>query len=245
MGISKLKLIINGLWEIFLQLIYPRRCPVCDNIVTPFGEKICPRCITKLKIIEEPWCIKCGKALLQETALCRDCERQEHYFERGRSLYEYRSAALSIYRFKYGGRREYASLYASHIRRFLGPFIESVRPDMLIPIPLHRKRYRKRGYNQAEILAKEISSEMNIPVCKGAMRRIKNTSVMKMLAPSERRDNIKNAFIISRNSVKLKTIIIIDDIYTTGATIDEAARALKEAGAKKVYFVTLAGGSSL
>lgn len=218
---------------------------MCDKIVTPFGEKICTPCMDRFKIISPPWCMKCGKKLADEAQLCSDCASASHMYNRGRSLYEYASAALSIYKFKYGGRREYADYYGEQIAEYLGDFIRKVKPDALIPIPLHRKRLNKRGYNQAEELAKAIGKYTGIPMESKLLKRVRNTTAMKQLSPGERRANLKNAFIISGNSVKLRTIIIIDDIYTTGTTLDEAARAFHEAGVGDIYFITLAGGSSV
>ncbi len=228
-----------------IQLVYPRRCPVCDRIVYPFGEKICSSCIDGFKLISPPWCIRCGKKLMEESTLCSDCENAEHIFTRGRSLYEYASSAMSIYRFKYGGRREYAEYYGEQIAEYLGDFIRKVNPDALVPIPLYKGKLNKRGYNQAEELAKAITKYTGVPTERGLLKRVKNTTAMKMLSRGERRANLKNAFIISRNSVKLRTIIIIDDIYTTGTTLDEAARVFKDAGVDNIFFITLAGGSSV
>lgn len=227
------------------QLVFPRRCPACDGIVTPFGEKICSGCLDKFRIIAPPWCMKCGKRLANESQFCSDCEEADHSFIRGRSLYEYTSVAMSVYKFKYGARREYADYYGEQIAEYLGDFIKRINPDALIPIPLYGPKLNKRGYNQAEELARAIGRYTGISVESKLLKRIKNTVPMKLLSRDERRSNLKKAFIISRNSVKLRTIIIIDDIYTTGTTLDEAARVFREAGVDNIYFITLAGGYSV
>ncbi len=227
------------------DLLFPRRCPVCDGIVREAGEKICLSCLGKLKLLTPPWCLCCGKKLSEETEYCPECRETKQPFARGRMLYEYQSAAPGIYRFKYGGRREYADFFGEQAALYLGDFIRSVTPQALIPIPLHKKRERKRGYNQAELLAEAIGRRMGVPVLRRALVRTRNTVPLKCLNPLERQNNLKRAFKIARNDVKLKTIIIIDDIYTTGSTIKEAARVLKQAGAEKVYFITLAGGSGI
>lgn len=231
--------------EIGMQLLFPLRCPVCDDIVRPFGKRICLNCMKKLKPLTPPWCMRCGKKLLREQELCSDCKSLEHKFVRGRSLYEYQSAADSIYRFKYGGRQEYAEFFGEEMAALLGDFIRNVSPDALVPVPLHRKRERKRGYNQSGLLAEVIGRYMNIPVYDKLLIRVKNTMPLKRQNPKERQNNLKKAFIVAQNDVKLNTIIVVDDIYTTGSTIDEISMALREQGVQNIYFITLATGEGI
>ncbi len=241
----RIKFYVKAGIKVCLQLLFPLRCPVCDQIVRPFGEKICLECMKRLKPLTPPWCMKCGKKLWREQEYCSDCRRIEHRFIRGRALYEYSSAASSIYRFKYKGRREYAEFFGEESAVFLGDFIRSVKPDGLVPVPLHRKRRRKRGYNQAKLLADVLGSRMNIPVYGNIVVRVKNTIPLKRLNPKERQNNLKKAFIVARNDVKLDTVIVVDDIYTTGSTIDEVSAALEKCGVKNIYFVTLACGEGI
>lgn len=237
--------IIKKLYGEGLQLLFPLRCPVCDGIVRPAGEKICLDCMGKLKLLTPPWCMKCGKKLTEEGEYCRDCLRKGHSFRRGRALYEYDSASLSIYRFKYGGRREYADFFGEQIGEYLGDFVKGIRPDALIPVPLHKKRMAARGYNQAELLARAIGERLHVPVYARLVARVKNTAPLKRLNSKERQNNLKKAFIIAQNDVKLGKVILIDDIYTTGSTMDEIARVLKEAGVKEVYCIALACGTGV
>lgn len=224
----------------FLQLLFPLRCPVCDGIVQPQGEKICLECMRSLRMITPPWCMRCGKKLQEEGEYCADCAERGRAFVRGRALYEYASAAQAIYRFKYGGRREYAEYFGEQLAEYLGEFIVGVRPDGLVPIPLHGSRRRRRGYNQAELLARALGARMGLPVYAGLLRRVKKTPPLKELKAGERQNNLKKAFNVAQNDVKSKVFILIDDIYTTGSTVEEAARTLVEAGAAAVYFVALA-----
>ena len=224
------------------ELLFPRRCPVCDGIVTPRGEKICLKCLGKLKPVAAPWCVICGKGLRGEGSLCGECQKGRiHAFRRARALYDYPSAAPAIYRLKYEGRREYADFFGEEMARYLGDFIREVGPDGIIPIPLHKKRMRKRGYNQAGVLAKVLGRELGLPVYENILFRVKNTAPLKQQNYEERQNNLKKAFLVRKNDVKLYTIILIDDIYTTGTTVDEAAMALMEGGIPNVYVVTLAG----
>lgn len=227
-----------------VQLLYPLRCPVCDDIVTPFGEKICLPCLRKLRYLTPPRCFRCGKKLAeQEKEYCSDCGRGHHRYVRGRALYEYRSAAAGLYRFKYCSRREYADFYGEEAAYYLGDFIRGIKPDGLVPVPLHPARRRKRGYNQAALLAEAIGRYTDIPVYDKILIRTKNTVPLKQLNPLERQNNLKKAFLMVGNDVKLKTIILIDDIYTTGSTIDEASSALMAGGVEEVYFITIACGA--
>lgn len=189
--------------------------------------------------------MKCGKKLSAEEEYCTDCKRRKHCYIRGRALYEYGSAAASIYRLKYGGRQEYAEYFGEEMGRHLGEFIREVKPDALIPVPLHKKRLQKRGYNQAGLLAEALGACLGIPVYDKILIRVKNTMPLKRQNLEERQNNLKKAFNIAQNDVKLNTIIIIDDIYTTGSTLDEAAYALQTAGISKVYFITLACGAGI
>ena len=227
------------------RLLFPTRCPVCDGIVADFSEKICAECAPKLRLVTAPYCMKCGKKLQEEGELCGDCRTKPHVYVRGRALYEYESVAASIYRLKYGERREYAAYFGEELAYYLGDFIRSVHPAAVIPIPLHKKRFRKRGYNQAALLARALGRELDIPVREDVLYRIKDTTPMKRLNPKERQNNLKKAFIMRQNDVKLETVIVVDDIYTTGSTIDEATRALQAGGVEKVYYVTLACGAGI
>ena len=190
--------------------------------------------------------MKCGKELAEEgEEYCTDCRRHRHLFDRGRALFAYKSISDSIYRFKYKGRREYAAYYAECMAGRLGGWIMRCRPDALVPVPIHNARRRARGYNQAEVLAKELGRILNIPVESNLIKRVRKTAPMKDLSASERQNNLKRAFKICRNDVKLSTIIIIDDIYTTGSTIDAMSYELRKAGVKRIYFAALAIGKGL
>lgn len=244
-GLKKLTGALKRLPGGVLRAVYPGRCPVCDGIVGEWDEKICAGCLQSLKLLTPPWCMCCGRKVREGEEYCGECREKKHFFDRGRALYEYDSAAGAIYRFKYAGRREYADFFAEQTEEYLGEFIRGIRPDGLVPIPLHRARQASRGYNQAALLAEALGNRMGIPVYSRMLIRARKTVPQKKLNAQERQNNLKKAFIMGRNDVKLKTIVVIDDIFTTGATIDEAARTLREAGAEKVCFVTLACGAGV
>ncbi len=228
-----------------LQILYPLRCPVCDDIVVPAGRRICPKCIGKLTLISAPYCRKCGKQLLAGGELCRDCTKRTHVFAQCRILYQYETAQRSVYRFKYSGRREYGAFYGEQMVEHLGDYIRKVNPEAIVPVPLHAKRLKKRGYNQSLILAKEIERRMGIPLRTDLIKRVKNTNPLKYENPGQRENNLKKAFIIGRNDVKLNRVLLVDDIYTTGRTMDAVATALYRAGTKEIYGLCLTGGSGM
>lgn len=228
-----------------LQGLFPLRCPVCDGIVVPAGEKVCKTCAGKYRVVSQPYCLKCGKKIADDEPYCRDCQSGSHLFTRGRALYEYEEIAPAIYRLKYQGRQEYASFLGQELEVQLGDFIRQCAPDAILPVPLHKNRQRKRGYNQAALLARELGTRMGIPVLENYILRTRDTQPMKQLKPKERQNNLKKAFIIKTNDVKLNTTMIVDDIYTTGATMDAMAEVLLDNGVQNVYFVALAAGTGI
>ncbi len=219
-----------------LDLVYPPRCPFCDQ-VTDAEERICPECKKKLHPVQEPVCMKCGKPLSDSRReFCWDCGRKKHYFSQGKALWVYEKAVTeSIYRFKYRNRREYGRVYAAEMADRYGAWIKSHRIQAVVPIPLHKKRRQKRGYNQAEILAKELGRILDIPVYTDLLVRVRNTKPQKTLNDAERKNNLKKAFKTTKSSVQLQYILVVDDIYTTGSTLDAAAMALSEAGVLEAY----------
>ena len=180
-----------------------------------------------------------------EEVLCYDCKRKQHEFVRNFSVFEYPVICESLYRFKYRGRAEYAEYYAKAAYRFHGERLHLLQADAIIPVPLHKSRYRKRGYNQAEEFAKGVSKLLNVPVKTDLIKRVKSTKALKNLDVAGRQNNLKKAFLIMQNDVKLKTIILVDDIYTTGATLDEISRVCKASGVENIYTLTVAVGNGL
>ena len=229
-----------------IELVFPRRCPICDRIVIPKGQLICPGCQGKIRYIREPRCIKCGKSLRkEEQEYCFDCGNKPHEYEKGLALYEYHSVQDSIYRFKYQGRREYADFYGMDMAHRLGKQINSWKAQAFIPVPIHFTRENVRGFNQSELLANALSRHLLLPVRKDIIKRCKKTVPQKELDDRGRQNNLKKAFKIVQDDVKLKSIILVDDIYTTGSTIDAIARELKAAGVEKIYYIALSIGKGL
>lgn len=230
------------------DIFYPRRCVVCDRVLPADTAHLCRSCEGKLRYVGEQYCLKCGKNVTEGEAYCAACgSRGKTAYESGRVLFWYDvSMRESISRFKYHGRREYASFYAEEMERICHTWIEQAAPQVLIPVPIHEKRLRKRGYNQAEILARELGKRLELPVWSDFLVRTKNTLPQKGLSRMERMENVSQAFSVDRTSQKLynvpNCVIIIDDIYTTGSTIEACACVLKREGVKRIFFLCISAG---
>ena len=224
------------------KILFPERCPMCDEILED-GKLICDKCIRIPRRVLEPGCFKCSKHLDSPYArLCSDCEKHARSYVRGVALYEYDSVKDSINNFKNNARPGYARFYADGIDKYLSDVIKSFNAEALVPIPLHPSKLKKRGYNQAELLARELSERLNIPLETGLLERTKKTREQKKLSNAQRQKNTVGAFHMPQNGVKLNDVILVDDVYTTGSTMDEASRTLLAGGVKNVYFVTVAIG---
>lgn len=232
----------------FLHLLYPKRCPLCDRAMyTPFLSReypICGPCREQAEYVGEPACKKCGKPLTDERGeYCQDCISHSHTFLQGKALWVYKgSVKASIHRLKYGNRREYGKAFAQELVRQYGGWIRRNGIAAIIPVPLHKKRRRQRGYNQAEIVAEEMGRLMKLPVYSKVLLRCVHTRPQKELNDKERKNNLKKAFKISGNELQLDYILLVDDIYTTGSTMDGAAETLREAGASHIYAVSVSIG---
>ena len=231
--------------HLLLDFIFPGRCAVCDTVL-PWGQReICEECKKKVEYLDGPTCFKCGKPVRAEEEYCYDCRTKEHYFTAGAAIFSYEYIRLSLYRFKYSGRQEYAAFYGRQMACRMEEKRRLWKPDALVPIPLHKRKLKTRGYNQAELIARELGRYWNIPVITNLVIRTKNTRPMKEIDGTERQNNLKKAFKLGKNDVKLNTIIIIDDIYTTGSTMDAVSKVCIEAGITNIYFMAVAIGYGL
>ena len=227
-----------------LDLLYPDRCPLCDT-ARPINETgVCPECVKKLITIKGPFCEKCGRPMEEEGKICGECEASNFSFDGGKSIYTYASVSDSIYRFKYMNRAAYGKTFGHLMAREAADWLEWIKPDALVPVPLHKKRLIKRGYNQAKELADAVSEVSGIPVADYLVTRLKNTVPQKLVGKNGRGINMKKAFIVRENVVSFKRIVLIDDIFTTGSTIDSLARELKDAGVKEVFLLTISRGGT-
>ncbi len=227
------------------RALYPGRCAICDEVIA-YDRMLCPTHEKTLRPVIGDTCRKCGKPLRDTDRLCcYDCNRKIHYFDRGFAVFRYEDVRESLYRFKYSGRAEYAGFYAYAADKVYGSIIRDLDIDAIVPVPIHKKRMAVRGYNQAELIARELSGLTGIPEYNGLIRRCRATIPLKNLSEAERKNNLKKAFIIASNDVKLKKILLVDDIYTTGSTMDAISVLLRGAGVCEIYFLAVAIGAGL
>lgn len=228
--------------DFFLNILYPRHCPVCHKILKNQNRMVCPECAEVLVPISGSRCMKCSKPVAEEEELCVECEHSERVFTEGLGIFFYdEKVKYSMLQFKYFGRREYGDFFAFLLGKYAIDKMKRWRPDLIVPIPLFKRKQRMRGFNQAVYLARRIGEYYHMPVEEHVLCKVRNTKSQKKLDAKRRKKNLKDAFEVSKRLDGLN-IVLIDDVYTTGSTMDAAALCLKENGAKCVFFLTFAIG---
>ena len=204
--------------------------------------RTCNLCYATMEVIEDHACLKCGKRLFSEEEYCLDCQNHEKTFDRAFAPLCYAGAAASlVMNLKFHGRKYLADAMAKYMTdKFLSVGLTA---DVVVPVPLHPNRLKERGFNQSELLAKEIASSLALPLDKESVVRVKDTLVSSKLSGGRkaREENMKDAFeIVDKEKVKGKTILLVDDVLTTGTTANELSAVLRKAGAKRIYVLTFA-----
>jgi ComF family protein len=229
---------IKGIINSSIDLLYPKRCLACDKVLAKMEKEagFCADCLKKVKLIGGHYCLKCGGPVEAGKDLCKNCKETKHTFEQNKALFLYtNNMKEAMYRFKYSNRRCYGKVLAKHLVKNHGDWIKRQQFDAIIPVPMYGPKKRRRGYNQAEVLAKALSELTGIPVYTDLITRDVNTEAMKRLNKQKRKKNLLNAFKVKKNVIQFRKVLVVDDIYTTGTTMDEIARALKDGGIGQVY----------
>jgi len=237
--------------EGLLNLIFPLDCKICEKPIRESkGYSICEDCFKTIELIEPPYCIKCGKPLISTDyfesnrgILCSNCKRKKYSFEFSRSVGIYQKVLKEcIHLFKYYGEKKLAKPLGKLMINYLlknNEFKKKI--DLIIPVPLHKNDLKKRGFNQSVLLGRVIGDYFSIPVEKRVLIKKKLTPFQVNLSKKEREKNIIKAFAVERpEEVKYKNILILDDIFTTGSTVEECAKELIKAQAKNIFVLTLA-----
>lgn len=231
-----------------LDIIYPRRCPICGDIVVPKSERACPDCKNLLQVIKEPRCKKCSKPIEnEEKEYCYDCDTKHFHYKKGYALWIYdKNMRKSIADFKYHNRKEYADFYIEEFLKHYEEVLKEIGADALIPVPIHKSKLKTRGYNQAQILASSLGRALGIQVIDDLLIRDKRTLPQKGLNDKERLKNLIQAFSIDKSKIEIynniNKVILVDDIYTTGSTIEACTNILQQNGVSEVYYVSLCIG---
>lgn len=194
-----------------------------------------------IQAIREPRCKKCGRPLEDDILeYCKNCVEVPHHFEEGIAIFEYdEHMKESLLKVKFGGRREYLRFFGEGCVQNAGAQIREWGIQGIIPVPMHPDKVRRRGFNQAEILADYIGGKLGIPVYKKSLQKVKNTKEQKTLSGTERKKNLKDAFRGAEGEWGLKSILVVDDIYTTGSTIDAVCAEIRKHGVDKIYFLSV------
>ena len=245
----------KGLWErtreAVSEAVFPSNiyCICCGSLIDGTRNySLCDECMKKLHWINGRTCAKCGKALpdTYRGELCYDCMLYEHSFSRGYScltygLYE-RKLVMDL---KYSGKGYLADKFADILYDRIS--CENIRADGIVPVPVSSRRLRERGYNQSELMAAGLAERCGLPVWRDVLRREKDTPRLRGFTPAERESILDGAFrVTSAGSRKIcgKSVLLIDDIYTTGITANACSSTLLRAGASDVVLLTLTSGGN-
>ena len=232
--------------------LYPPRCRACGSrIYGRDSEYLCDRCWPQIRIVSHPLCTLCGRPFPDASGddhLCGACLSRHPYFARARAWACYPREELAehplrevVQKFKYGRKVSLGKPLGRLMALGCREFLNECRFDVIIPVPLHPKRLRWRGFNQSVLLARQVSRACGLPMDLFVLHRSKETPPQTQLTEEERRKNVRHAFSLNpQKSVKGKKVLLVDDVYTSGATVNECSRTLKRGGAKEIYVLTLA-----
>lgn len=228
----------------FLELIYPKKCVICESLMDYGGrDSVCPECKENLSFIKPDYaCKKCGKPIVSENKICDDCFREKRFFKRAFSAFSYEIMREPIERFKFRGFKNNGYAFAELMNDFGHMFYEKEinNTDVFIPVPMFPGKEKIREFNQSNVLSKELSRLWGKEHEDKALLRIRDTKPQMLFPASERKDNIKDAFAVKNpERISGKRILLIDDIFTTGSTVNECSRELLDAGALDVTVFTL------
>jgi ComF family protein len=239
-----------SLFRRFLDLLYPPRCLICRAFLDGEGAGegsllVCPKCVAGFTRVASPRCPVCGtpfRSGIAEDHVCEDCLRKKPFFDRAGAPFVYEGELMrAIHEFKYEGRSRMAALLGPLLASFAEGWVRDGDSVVLVPVPLHPKRLRKRGFNQSLLLARHVADRLGVQVDFLSLRRTRDTTPQTGLKRDERRKNVRRAFeVVDRKALRRKRVVLVDDVATTGSTLNECARVLRRAGCTEVYGLVLA-----
>ena len=231
-----------------LAFFYPEVCQLCRQArATPSQGFICSECRRKIRLIEPPFCDRCGypyQGAITQQFECSNCRNLDYAFRYARSAVAAQDTFLEvIHRYKYNRALWFEPLLIELLANCAGPQLLAQKWDCIVPVPLHPTKEREREFNQAERMARGLSRATGIPLKTRCLRRVVATRTQTRLTREERLANVRDAFTLKRAApVEGQNIVLIDDVFTTGATTNACARVLRGAGAVDVCVWTVARG---
>ena len=221
-----------------LDFALPPRCAGCGTIVDDV-DSFCGECWRQLEFLGSGGCARCGLPLKATDAeTCGACLAKPPRLDRIRAAVAYDDVSRSIaIRLKYGRKVALARTMSRYMRPLLGDIPEQA---LLVPVPLHRRRLWQRGFNQSAIVARDLSRRTGLPVAVDVLRRVRPTPPLKGMNMRQRRRTVAGAFRANSTELRGRTIVLIDDVFTTGSTANACARVLKRAGAARVDLISWA-----
>jgi ComF family protein len=236
---------ITVIAKAFVNILYPIHCVGCKSPLDPLDERgICIRCANNIRRNPQPHCHVCGRSVHDEKHLCGECVKTAYEFSAARSAYLYEGTVRElIHVFKYGCGLRLRGLLSRLVIDFLKDNASlSDNIDAVTFVPLHNNRLRERGFNQSKVLAEAVASDFGIPLING-LDKIKKTPPQSELSRQKRLSNLKGSFRVrSPKETAGKRILLVDDVMTTGSTLNECSRVLRQAGAVEVRCLTMARG---
>ncbi len=224
--------------SVLTEILYPRRCLLCEQLLRPQEPgPLCAECHPEAFRITGPRCRICSRPVLEDGTVCRSCLVHDSTVP-GISFLDYRGPVReAIHRFKYDGRKAYGEDFARLIAAW---WERPEEPMAFVPVPIHKSRYAQRGFNQSLELAKALTVHTGIPTAE-LLRRSRKTSMQNRLTAKARRENLQGAFTYTGTPVPPGTLIVVDDIYTSGSTVEAMADALQTiCPGRPVRFLTIA-----
>ena len=238
---------LSNSWHSLVDWVLPTRCQACEEYLQKESNScFCRSCWESIGLLDGPCCPRCGIPFISQAALshspghqCGDCRKKPPRFDQAVAAARYEGVMIrAIHLFKYRGKSRLKQVLGSMLLKIVDRLPTS---DCLIPVPLHPSRLREREFNQALLLCDYIGEKTHLPVFPEGLQRVRETTPQVGLSIKDRRRNIRQAFVpLDPEKIKGRRVLLVDDVLTTGATVNECARVLKRAGAKRVCVLTVA-----
>jgi ComF family protein len=231
--------------EVASSLVFPPECETCKAVLPPLpAVGICAKCESEIRPIAPPHCPICGRTLKGAGPRCVECLESVFHFDRAYACAPYEGQMKEfLHTYKFGGRKYLAHFFIRLMSRFFDGHLKSAEYDTMLPMPLDAEKFRERGFNQSALISAALAKRLGLPHEPALLKRYGSTSPQSLLPKEARKLNVAGRFFVKdASALRGKRVLLIDDILTTGSTASEAARTLKEAGARHVTVLACARG---